>query len=198
MSQRNVILLTAFKMFAINGYDGVSLNNIIKETGLTKGGVYYHFGSKDELFIEVVQTFIINYYTEKVKEIVKNTKKNVKTRLQNSYCIPAFLINQASKLFPIESNSFAFYLMFDAIRKFPSMKQAIADCYTEVTGLIIALVIEGIENKEIKDDVDMQSLSIEIVSLLDGILMYSTLVPGINIEKQLKKIFQRTWQSIKV
>ncbi len=79
MNQKNLILFTAFKMFAINGYDGISLNSIIKESGLTKGGVYYHFSSKDELFQEVVEIFVLNYYTEKVKEIVFDKNRSIET-----------------------------------------------------------------------------------------------------------------------
>ena len=70
MNKKKSILLTAFRMFAEQGYDGVSLNNIIKETGLTKGGVYYHFSGKEELFKEVVEMFILHYFTGKVRDRV--------------------------------------------------------------------------------------------------------------------------------
>ncbi len=198
MNQKDTILLTAFKMFAMNGYDGVSLNNIIKESGLTKGGVYYHFSSKDELFQEVVQAFVINYYTHKIKDIVTNNKKSVRRRIYDCYCIPAVLLKEAEELFPLESNGFAFYLMFDGLRKFDSMKQALSDCYKEVTELIISLLKEGITKQEIKEDINVKSLSIEIVSLLDGVQMYTSLVPDMDLEKLLKSFFQRTWKSIKI
>jgi len=198
MNQKETILLTAFRMFAVNGYDGVSLNSIIKESGLTKGGVYYHFSSKDELFQEVVQTFVISYYTNKIKKIVTNNRKSVRKRLYDSYSMPALLLKEAKELFPLESNSFAFYLTFDALRKFDNLKQAVTDCYNEITELIILLLEEGIAKKEIKDDIDVRSLSIEIVSLLDGVQMYTSLVPDMNLEKLLKSFFQRTWKSIKI
>jgi AcrR family transcriptional regulator len=43
------ILEAAAAAFAAHGYDGVSLNQLIRESGLTKGAFYFHFPSRDEL-----------------------------------------------------------------------------------------------------------------------------------------------------
>jgi AcrR family transcriptional regulator len=43
------ILEAAAAAFAEHGYDGVSLNQVIRESGLTKGAFYHHFPSRDEL-----------------------------------------------------------------------------------------------------------------------------------------------------
>src|SRR5215210_3436426 len=48
------VLAVAAKAFAESGYAGASLNDIIKATGLTKGGFYFHFPSKESLALEVV------------------------------------------------------------------------------------------------------------------------------------------------
>jgi len=37
-------------MFMERGYADVSLNDILKPIGITKGGFYHYFKSKDELF----------------------------------------------------------------------------------------------------------------------------------------------------
>jgi AcrR family transcriptional regulator len=43
------ILECAAAAFARDGYEGTSLNDIVRESGLTKGAFYFHFGSKEEL-----------------------------------------------------------------------------------------------------------------------------------------------------
>lgn len=43
------ILETAASAFAEHGYDGVSLNEVVRRSGLTKGALYHHFASRDEL-----------------------------------------------------------------------------------------------------------------------------------------------------
>ncbi len=46
---RRQILETAATAFARHGPDGISLNQVIRESGLTKGAVYFHFASREEL-----------------------------------------------------------------------------------------------------------------------------------------------------
>ncbi len=198
MNQKKTILLTAFRMFAEQGYDGVSLNNIIKETGLTKGGVYYHFSGKEELFKEVVEIYILHYFTEKVKDIVLNPERTIKERLKDLYCIPAVLQKEASKLFSTDSNAFAFHLMFDAARKSESLRNKFAEYYIEITDLICTLIEEGIDTGKIMDDIDIRSLSIEILSVIDGVQMYSAMAGNVSIDSLLNNFFTRIWNSIKV
>lgn len=48
------ILKTATLLFLENGFQKVSIDDIAKTAGLTKATVYYYFGSKAELFKEVM------------------------------------------------------------------------------------------------------------------------------------------------
>ena len=51
---RQRILLAAGKLFRSYGFHGVSINQVMAEAGLTRGGFYAHFKSKVALFTEVV------------------------------------------------------------------------------------------------------------------------------------------------
>ena len=46
---RRVIVEKAAALFNTRGYFGSSMNDIVRETGLEKGGIYNHFSSKEEL-----------------------------------------------------------------------------------------------------------------------------------------------------
>jgi len=46
---RERILETAAAAFARDGYEGASLNDLIRASGYTKGAFYFHFASKEEL-----------------------------------------------------------------------------------------------------------------------------------------------------
>lgn len=50
---RRRILEVAAHAFADHGYFGISLNDIVRESGLTKGAFYFHFPSKEALALEV-------------------------------------------------------------------------------------------------------------------------------------------------
>ena len=47
------ILDTAERLFIETGYDRTSLQEIIDETGLSKGAIYHHFASKEDIFYAV-------------------------------------------------------------------------------------------------------------------------------------------------
>jgi TetR/AcrR family transcriptional repressor of nem operon len=51
---RERIVETAARLFRENGFDGVGIDAIMKAAGLTHGGFYGHFASKDDLAAEAV------------------------------------------------------------------------------------------------------------------------------------------------
>jgi TetR/AcrR family transcriptional regulator, transcriptional repressor for nem operon len=51
---RERIVETASRLFREQGFDGVGVDAIMKGAGLTHGGFYGHFGSKDDLAAEAV------------------------------------------------------------------------------------------------------------------------------------------------
>lgn len=55
---RTKIIDTALLLFEEKGFHGVSINEIVKEAGTSKGGFYHHFSSKDELLYVIHDTFI--------------------------------------------------------------------------------------------------------------------------------------------
>lgn len=55
LSKRNAILEAAKRLFLIEGYDGVSMDQIAAEAGVSKLTVYSHFGDKETLFAAAVR-----------------------------------------------------------------------------------------------------------------------------------------------
>ena len=52
---RSLILQEAKKLFSDKGFKSVSMQNICDATGLSKGGLYRHFGNKEEILLELLQ-----------------------------------------------------------------------------------------------------------------------------------------------
>ena len=44
------ILVAALRLFAVNGYEAVSVNQIAGELGITKGALYKHYKNKRDIF----------------------------------------------------------------------------------------------------------------------------------------------------
>lgn len=53
---RRQILDTAVRLATVEGLDGLSIGGLAAATGVSKSGLYAHFGSKEELQLETVDT----------------------------------------------------------------------------------------------------------------------------------------------
>jgi len=53
---KEVIFLTAARLFAQKGYNGVSMREISEQSGVTKPTIYYYFGSKAGIYEELIDT----------------------------------------------------------------------------------------------------------------------------------------------
>jgi len=54
---RERIVSAARRLFNRHGFEQVSIDRVMSDAGLTRGGFYHHFGSKDELYAAAVASF---------------------------------------------------------------------------------------------------------------------------------------------
>jgi AcrR family transcriptional regulator len=54
IDSRQVILRTAARLFQQQGYDATSMNDVAAALKLSKGGLYHHFQSKDEILFNLM------------------------------------------------------------------------------------------------------------------------------------------------
>lgn len=70
---RGKILQTAAQLFREKGFDGIGIADLMKKVGLTHGGFYGHFSSKEDL---MVQTF--DYAVDELLEQGQAARANAK------------------------------------------------------------------------------------------------------------------------
>jgi AcrR family transcriptional regulator len=73
---REYILKTALHLFMENGYKGTSYQDLIKKTGLSKGAIYHHFKSKDDILTSVFEFM----YKESTRAILFEPESIVKDK----------------------------------------------------------------------------------------------------------------------
>jgi AcrR family transcriptional regulator len=72
VDSRQEILRTAARLFQQRGYDATSMNDVAAALKLSKGGLYHHFQSKDEILFE-----IMNHAMEITQERVVNPVRGI-------------------------------------------------------------------------------------------------------------------------
>ncbi len=52
---KRAIFESAIKVFSKSGYTGATMDEVVAKAGVAKGSLYYHFKSKEELFIFIIK-----------------------------------------------------------------------------------------------------------------------------------------------
>ncbi len=70
---RNIILLSALRLFLQKGYREVTMKDILESSGQAKGTFYYHFKDKETAFEEAAKYFVNNYIVVNFNRIPRNS-----------------------------------------------------------------------------------------------------------------------------
>lgn len=57
------VIAASFELFNRNGYTNTSMDDITRATGVKKGNLYFHFSSKEDLGVEVLDTARREYFS---------------------------------------------------------------------------------------------------------------------------------------
>ncbi|MFP5389989.1 MAG: TetR/AcrR family transcriptional regulator [Gammaproteobacteria bacterium] len=80
------IVESARKLFNQHGFDAMSIDQIMAGAGLTRGGFYHHFSTKDQLYSEAVAFFAeVNPFRRRVIELEISAPLEVARVLVNLY-----------------------------------------------------------------------------------------------------------------
>lgn len=166
---RENILKQAAELFNQQGYAGSSITDLMRVTGLQKGGIYNHFKSKDELAIAAFD-YAIAFIKQHYRDALLGKKHTIE-RLQAiiavfSSCVDYPLINGGCPLLntAIESD--------DTHPQLRQRAQQAMNSWRELIGQIIA---KGIESGEIRLTIDIDEVATMIIVTLEGAMMLSKL-----------------------
>lgn len=68
-STKQKIIDTTLTLFIEKGYEQTTIADVIKVSNLSKGGVYHHFSSKENIADEILTTYfknVVSYYEQKI------------------------------------------------------------------------------------------------------------------------------------
>ena len=63
------ILEASTRLFVAHGYHGTSIAAIANATGLTKGALYAHFSSKEDLLLTLIKKFEVEFLDQLISEV---------------------------------------------------------------------------------------------------------------------------------
>jgi len=159
------ILEAAAKCFSEGGYAKTTMDKIAEEAGVSKGALYWHFKSKEELFVELKQRSIAKVRKQFEKLFAQKKPFNVKLR----EAIGLYL----SSLVPENREVARLNAEFLAeAPKIPKLNDMLKDQYEMFRGLIASTIGEAIEKGELRRDIDPEIVSMILLAMLDGLELH--------------------------
>ena len=164
---RQEIIRKAAPIFNQRGYDGAVLSDLMRATGLEKGGIYRHFSSKEALAAEAFDYAwreTLHARTDGLDTIsntVDRLKQLVANFVERRGTIPGGcpLLNTA-----IDTDDGNSVLRERARKALSGWRK-----------YLISLINAGIKSREIRSKIDASKLATLIISSLEGAIMLSRL-----------------------
>src|SRR5699024_3375510 len=140
-----------------HGFHGVSVNEIIKDVGISKGGFYHHFSSKDELLFVIHDTFI-TYALEKATT-ANNIYESPTKRLQA-------IIKDFVKVFDLyKAHISVFYQESVYLR--PDYETLIKEKRDQFKQIIIQVIREGKKCGEFRENLPIEITGMAILGMVN-------------------------------
>jgi TetR/AcrR family transcriptional repressor of nem operon len=168
---RERIVEAAAELFRKNGFHSTSLSQLLREAGLTKGGFYFHFKSKEELGDAVIdymrEYWIKNVLNEVAKEkgalakIERMFDIMIKTHECNAFHGCALLAVLTAEMMEVEEH------FSNRLRKI----------YLNWKESIVEILEQGKQEGMFKDWVNPDSLALLIIGAMQGSTMMAHLDP---------------------
>jgi AcrR family transcriptional regulator len=163
------ILQAGLECFAQNGYDAAGVAEICKRAGVTKGGFYHHFSSKQALFLALFEQWLA--ILDEQLAAFRAEAKNVPDGLQK-------MAGMIGQVFAVASGQLPMFLDFwsKAAHDSDVWKEIIAP-YRRYQTFFAQMIQEGIAEGTLRS-VDPQTAAQTLVSLAVGLLLQGTLDPN--------------------
>ena len=152
-------------LFNTKGYNGCSLQDIMKATGLQKGGIYNHFKNKDEI---AFQAFDYSF------ELVKSRFQDALTGCTTSHDKIMAIIEVFASFYdhPVTMGGCPiFNTAVDSSGIHPSLSEKARAAINHLKRYIEIKIDEGIESGEFKPGIKSEELSTLIIISLEGALI---------------------------
>lgn len=195
MTTKERIIEEAFKLFLNHNFEKVSISDLEKAVGKTRGAIFYFFKNKEELFNEVITTYII-----KMQNPSEKFKADDNVSLEQFIYLYINGVNTTmSKMLSLSVVNIYkgyFSLYMQASRIYPDFAETMTRYSLEELNLWENVISRAIQNKEIKA-VDTRHYATLFRSCFLGLAFDKSLSYGLNTE-ELMAIYQNIYNQIKV
>jgi len=154
-------------LFTENGYDSTTVQDICNKAEISKGAFFYHFPTKEFLFLEILDKYL-SELDKRMNEIEKKSKNTLRAMEEMVIILEEIFITSEGK--------FTIFLEFlrKASKETEIMKK-ISYQFQKYKKYVYEMIEKGKREENIKKEIDSEFISQLIISLAIGMILKSSL-----------------------
>jgi TetR/AcrR family transcriptional regulator, transcriptional repressor for nem operon len=161
---REYIIEQAYRLFLMKSYEAVSISDISKAIGFTKGALYHHFKNKEDLFKAVIDKFLKSLILGDLNPDISLTEFIGELTAHARHVVES-IHETPGQFIPVNYLS----LIIDAFRHYPGYDEENLQWFTKETARIKTVLDNAVISGEIREDVNTQHLAPAFFSISLGI-----------------------------
>lgn len=167
--RKEKIIQHAFDLFAEKGYTETTMDHIVQSLGMSKGGVYNYFKSKEEIFLAIAESRF-NKRHKIVCEFHEDISNKEKIIKYIKWTLTGLFDDNTSK-----GARFTFEF-WSVVSRNPEMREKSIDRYKLFYRDLSLIIKEGMEKGEFLEDTNIESICYIILATMDGIGFVSSVM----------------------
>ncbi len=166
---RKYIVEKAAAIFNLKGFAGTSMDDIVKATGLSKGGVYGNFSSKEDIALAAFE-----HAVQRVSEEVRERTRVIDHTLDKLKAVVYFYKERILNP-PIEGGCPIQNTAIDADDSNPALRSRVIAALDEWQERIVYTLEKGKGRGEVRPAADSRAFATQFIGTLEGGIMLAQL-----------------------
>ena len=173
---RDEILKAAMHLFANRGFHETSMSEVAREARVSKALIFWHFKTKEELFLAVLNRLLEPYFIDFAEEAAQLDERQQTLKLVELYLI--FVRDNAS--------SVRFFLaqLLREQKISDALSEQVMKLYSSYRAMLVELIIRAREKGLCETGLSPETAAAFIVSALNGLLIEFLFMGGGSVNPQ--------------
>jgi len=169
-ARRQAILDAAIEVFAQQGFNAATTDDIARAAGLSKGGLYWHFKSKDAILAAVLLQFFDQEMAALARLVAAGGSASVRVRQLASQAAADMI--QLELVLPIALEFYALAARQERVR------QWIQGYYGRYHSLLTTLLQQGYTSGEFRNGT-AETAALTLIAQMEGLALVRSIVPQV-------------------
>jgi AcrR family transcriptional regulator len=169
-ARREQILKAALSCFGEKGYHASTMDDLVRASGLSKGSLYWHFSSKEEVFLALADAFSVELYREWDSLFESGENELELLRREWDVAVERF------------SNERAFLLTWVEFLSHPAARELLRESYETARLKVEAIIEQGRRSGSIRAGAPANQVAAALVAAIEGLFLQWLVDPDLDLE----------------